>query len=125
MTELLRSHVDSYEQLEILVLFGRQPGAQLTTPAVASSLTMLEDTAAEGLRQLAVKGLLEPRPGPSGEVFECRPEWTDQLGRLAIAHRDAHVDLITLMTNNALERLRTSALRAFSAAFFLGRKRDG
>jgi sugar-specific transcriptional regulator TrmB len=124
IAELLRERVESYEELETLVLFGRGAIESLTAARLADELGIPVPAALESLQRLEVVGLLE-RVAGAPDTFCAVLAERGLLARLAAVHRDDRIQLMTLMTNNALERLRTSALRAFSSAFLLRGKRDG
>jgi len=123
--ELLHEHVQTFEQLEVLVLLGREPEREWRLEAIASALHLSVEVGSEAIAYLSTTGLLTPAQQPSGDGFICHPPSARVLRSLVAAYDESRTDLMKLMTKLALDRIRTSALRAFSSAFLLGRKHDG
>jgi hypothetical protein len=120
--QLLRDHVHAYEELELLLLMSSQPDAAWTPDDVAVRVRIDRSLAKEVLQRLHAQGVLAEEP--AGPAFRpaIAPEVLTALGRAYDVNRLA---VMNFMSANALERLRTSALRAFASAFLLGKKQDG
>jgi hypothetical protein len=125
---LLRDCIESFEHLEVLLLLYRKPGDAWTADAVATAsiLNLSEDTAADALAHLRRWKLLE------GEARSYRYDPGNRLDgtvrALAAIYDEDRLEVMKLMNQNAIERVRTSALRAFADAFFVGgggKKTDG
>jgi hypothetical protein len=119
--DLLRDRVQSYEELDVLLLMSQAPENSWTTESVARSLAIDSATCAASLDRLAAAGAIERI---AGDVW--RPALSPELLRALhdTYHRHRHV-VMNAMSTYAVQRLRTSALRAFASAFLLGKKRDG
>jgi hypothetical protein len=124
----LFAHVESYEQLTALLVLYRAAEAK-TVDFVASELKIdvsdarlvLERLAASKLVTLEKKGRdLFCRYSPASQDLALRVQ------ALAAAYEDNQVRLVELMTANAIDRMRTNALRAFADGFrWRGSKKDG
>lgn len=124
---LLYDRVDSFEQLDVLVLLHADPDAAWTCRRAASRLGFESSAAATALEALASRGLLETqctspptyRFGPADAATRSAVE---RLVGLLEARRH---EVAALIGSYAMKRVRDSASRAFADAFILGkRKRD-
>jgi predicted ArsR family transcriptional regulator len=124
-------HVESFEQLEILVLLLRDRARAWTDAETAAELRLDPSSARASLEELERHGL-----AARGEQAQARPAWCfrardpalDALAtRLARAYAEQRVAVVELMAACAVERIRTSALRTFAEAFRLrgGGRKDG
>lgn len=121
------AYVDSYEQLEILLLLHREAREAWPAPGVADALRIPLPSAAASLDELAARGLLRREGGSEGYRFApADPSTADVVARLAVAYDERRVAVIDLMSANAMDRIRKSALRTFAEAFRVrGPKKDG
>ncbi len=124
----LREHVESYEQLEVLLFLRAQSGQMWSAAAVAAELHIADDLAASALDELSRRRLVEV----SGQQRHARYRLgsDDKLRQLvdlvARAYADNHLDIVRLMSANAIERMHATVARAFADAFLIGRKsKDG
>ena len=127
---LLRDHIESFEQLEILLLLHRRAGDTLDSDSIAVELKLDFDTVTEALGHLC-RGRLVVRVEGEARVFRYgpdRPGMDAAVSNLAESYDENRLDVINLMNTNAIERVRTSAMRAFANSFLLGgggKKNDG
>lgn len=127
---LLRNHIESFEQLEILLLLHRKRGDALDADAVTMELKLDFDTVTEALGHLC-RANLAVRVEGEGRRFRYgpdRPVMDEAVGNLAESYDENRIEVINLMNTNAIERVRTSAMRAFANSFLLGgggKKNDG
>ena len=123
---LLQEHIHTYEELEIIILLHRQPGQEVSGEAIAEALKIPVESVSVALRHLADGGLLEPIELAGSQLRYRGPpdQFKLAVGRLARAYEDRRLEVMGLMTSNAIARLRTSAMRAFADAFLIGKKRD-
>jgi hypothetical protein len=127
---LLRDHIESFEQLEILLLLHRRRGEILDPDAVATELKMDFDTVTDALAHFCREHLAIRIEG-EGRRFRYgpdRPGLDEAVGDLAESYDENRLEVINLMNTNAIERVRTSAMRAFANSFLLGgggKKNDG
>jgi len=125
----LHDRLESYEQLEVLLLLRTRRSDTWTPSAVGAELHMPELVAQQALEALCQQGLLSAAL-PDGQVFRYRPESAELdalVERLAEGYSHQRIEVVRLMTANAIERLRARALRTFANAFILGKKaaKDG
>jgi hypothetical protein len=123
---LLQEHVHSYEQLEILVLLRGWSGEELVDQAVAQALGIPVESAAGALRQLAETGVLESitQSDLQWRYRGPRDDLRPAIDGLAKAYKESRLEVMRLMTVNAIRRMRTGAMRAFADAFVVGKKRN-
>ncbi|MGH8219594.1 MAG: hypothetical protein ACREUT_13680 [Steroidobacteraceae bacterium] len=126
---LLRERIESYEELEILLALERLRGTGKTVEelnaAVHGGMTLIESA----LRLLEARALIERRAVPAVEGAqraEIRYFYAPQSSELdgtvralATAYAEQPIPIIKLMSENAIQRLRTGAARAFADAFIL------
>jgi predicted ArsR family transcriptional regulator len=120
--DFLFEHIHGHEELEILVLV-HQSGRQ-TEDSIAESLKISTPLVDDALKALCGRGLLERATGNGRAQYRSSDNWKqvcDELARLYASHR---LELVRLMSANAIERVRTRAMRTFADCFFLGKRRD-
>jgi hypothetical protein len=122
----LREHVASYEQLEVLLFLHTYPEQTWSPAAVAAELHIADDLATSALDELSRRSIVDA----SGQQRHARYRLgsDDKLRQLvdlvARAYADNHLDMVRLMSANAIERIRATVARAFIDAFLIGRKRE-
>jgi len=126
----LRDRMESYEQLEILLLLRTRRSDVWTPGAVSSELHLPELVAERALLALRQHGLLSVEVLPDSHRFRYRPESAELealVEKLAEAYADHRIEVVRLMTASSIERLRARAARTFANAFLLGKKggKDG
>lgn len=126
----LREHIESYEQLAIVLLLRSRQDRALDRDAISAELKLPEAIVDEALHTLSRRELVARAPATDGEHFMYSPE-TPQLAELvstlAALNVERQLDVMRLMTANSIERLRAKALSTFADAFLLrrGRGKDG
>jgi hypothetical protein len=127
VSAFLRDHIESHEELEILLLIHRQLDREWTVAAVATELGMAPALATEAAESLRRKNLLSAtgtEPGVSFTASQQSSETTDSLRRLIEAYQQHRFEIVALLGTHAIDRLRTRALKTFSDSFVIGRKKD-
>lgn len=133
---LLRERIESYEELEILLALERHRGAGKTVDelgaAVHGALPLIESA----LRSLESRALIKrdtvavsagAREAETRYFYAPASSELDGAVRaLAKAYAGQPIPIIKLMSENAIQRMRTGAARAFADAFILRKdKNDG
>jgi len=121
---LLHEHIDSYEQLEILLLLRRERHEQWTGERLAARLRVRAELIEPALAGLKTGGLVEA-VGVAPTRFTYHPataELDASVGRLEQEYAQRPILVIQLMSANAIDRLRTAALHTFADAFILKKK---
>jgi predicted ArsR family transcriptional regulator len=122
---LLHEHIESYEQLELLLLLRRERHEESTVAALAARLHIREELVAAALQALEAGGLVAIT-GTAPEVrFAYRPASSGvdaAAGRLQREYAERPIRIIQLMSANAIDRVRTAALQTFADAFVLKKK---
>lgn len=124
---LLTEHIDSYEQLEVLLLLHRDRSADWTAAALGERLDIPRSTITAALRALRAGGLVQSQR--EKWLIRCAyapasPALDDAVRQLARLYAEHPIPIIRLMTSNAIERVRTRAIRTFAESFVLRRKKD-
>lgn len=125
---LLRDHIESYEQLEILLLLRREVGKTWAAERIGERLGISASLAADALAALRSSRLVAAQDEPETR-YAYAPEKAaleETVSRLASDYASARIEIIKLMSANAINRVRTGALRAFADAFVIRKdKNDG
>jgi len=122
---LLREAITSFEMLDIVLLMRGEPTVTWTTRSMADRVNVPEELVARALQELDAAGLVVACGAPSNPQFQyrpARPELSAAADALAADFAEHRVAVLSAMSTNAIERLRSGALTAFSDAFVLGRK---
>jgi predicted transcriptional regulator len=128
---LLYDGVETYEQLEIVLMLIRDPAEPWTVDTVATALGVSDAVADDALQQLLRAGLVAVATGEGRPRFAYAPKTpaiAATVDRLRDAYADHRLAVINEITANALQRVRTSAIRAFARAFVFedkDKKHDG
>jgi hypothetical protein len=119
--ELIRDHIHSLEQLDLLLFLHGRPGQSLSMPEAMQALGSTHALASATLTHLRQQGLAEvardfaaTRYAPANEALHQR------VGLLAESYREARTAVLTFISACALERVRDAQGRAFAHAY-LGR----
>ncbi len=126
---LLRHHLESFEQLELLLLLRTDRDRCWSEESLVERLRIPSSLVLEAVQGLASAGFLAPT-APSGQKQYRYRVQSDSLeatiDRLSHAYKEQPMPVIKLMSANAIERVRTAALRTFADAFVLRKdKNDG
>lgn len=104
---LVLEHIDSIDQLEVLLLLFRQPHHDYDPEGVASELRIAPQAAIERLRDLHARGLIERNE--RGYRFGAETERNRRIFALSQAYLERRVALINLIFSKPTEKLRTFA----------------
>ncbi|HEV2270780.1 MAG TPA: hypothetical protein VGR92_15105 [Steroidobacteraceae bacterium] len=124
---LLHEHIDTYEQLEILLLLRRERYEEWTIAALAARLHVRAELIGAALERLKSAGLVAALSAAGTVRFAYRPGSSGldaAAGRLDREYAERPIRIIQLMSANAIERVRTAALHTFADAFVLNKKDD-
>lgn len=115
----LYQHIESVEQLEVLLLLWQAPDRGWTANDVARALYSHPSSVANRLALLMGQGMLrETQPGH----YQYAPRSTElhqTVSRVVETYRERRVAVITLIASKPLENV-----RAFSDAFRIRRKKE-
>jgi len=124
---LLHEHIESYEQLEVLLLLRRERYEEWTIGGLAARLHLRQELIASALEGLKSGGLVASTHATPAPRFAYRPASSGldaAAGRLDREYAERPIRIIQLMSANAIERVRTAALHTFADAFVLKKKDD-
>lgn len=123
----LTEYVESYEQLEALLLLHARREQAWSAAEMAAALHIDDPLASRALAELSDRGVIEV----SGEAQHARYRIgsEDELRRLvdlvARANVENRLEVVRLMHINAIKRMRAAAARTFADAFLVRRKKNG
>lgn len=124
---LLHEHIESYEQLEVLLLLRRERHEEWTNTGLAARLHVREGligSALEGLERAGLVAVTGPAAAPHFAYRPVSSGLDTAADRLDREYAQRPLRIIQLMSANAIERLRTAALHTFADAFVLNKKKD-
>lgn len=125
----LRDYVESYEELKALICLGTARQTWRTAESLATECQVNEEATLAALERLAHVGVLTRRGAPSALEYRIHDDFQgrgDLFDRLAVEYRQNSLQLIEVMTKNAIDRVRASALRTFADSFRIrGSRGDG
>jgi hypothetical protein len=126
---LLSDFITSFEMLEIFLLLHANARRDWSATEVAEHVRIADDLAVRALESLAARRLIRgspPLPAGRFQYAADRRDLADAADALAHDFSERRAAVLSTMSTNAIERLRSGALNAFADAFILGSKRkDG
>lgn len=118
----LMRQIETHEQLDAVLVIASDPSRLWTLEEVMGRTRLSQEMAEASLEGLVRQGLLVS--APEGWRLPSDPHLLEALEQLAAHYRDNLVAIIRELTENALARVRTKALRTFADAFVV-KRRDG
>src|SRR5215216_2834131 len=94
--DFVLAHVDSIEQLELLLLLAARPSTAFTTVEVSDQLKTAPSSAFNRLSRLRDHKLLDVLPGDRHRL-KADPALAETLRQLAEAYRSFRVSVVTLI----------------------------
>ena len=122
--QFLREHIESYEQLAIVLLLRSRPDQALDGSAISAELRLPDTFVEEALHALGQRTLVTQSPTADGPLFSYSPRTpalAELVSTLAQLNLDRRLDVMRLMTANSIQRLRAKAVSTFADAFLLRR----
>jgi hypothetical protein len=110
----LRAQIESYEELEVLLLVREQRGRWCSASQIGALGSATLMAPAEALERLYRRGLLAVRDEPPDVRYQYDPSdraLVERVDELALVYRDNPLEVMKLMTQNAVERVRSQAAR--------------
>lgn len=128
--ELIRQCVTSFEKLEILLLLLREKSSGLlSAEAIAPLVKMPKDITSAALSDLCTVGLIAAQDVDGKPHFSYAPrsaELRHAAEALARAFDEQRGATVGFLCRNAIERVRSSASRAFADSFIIKKQdKDG
>lgn len=120
MRRLIADHIDSVEQLEILLLLYQHPERSWSAESVARELRISPMSAGDRLKDMARAAILARVPGAEGEYrYAPDAQMREAVSGLAAAYTERRVTVINLIFSKPVDKIRT-----FADAFRLRRDDD-
>jgi hypothetical protein len=122
----LRDHVSSFEQLQALLCLAREPRARSPAEVSAATGVPLEQTEnaldelSRGQKLVSVSAEGRRRLYAYAPAASSTPALVSQLAR---AYDEQLLTIVRMMSDNAVERVRSTAARRLAEAFRLDRER--
>ena len=114
LQSFLFEHVESYEELELVVFLRRQRERDWTTESMAGELGLPNSACLSAIAGLRQRGLVEA--GALAGTFRYSPSSLEVAARLAQLdelYRSQRLTVVMLMSVNAIERLRVATMHRF------------
>jgi hypothetical protein len=111
--DFVLAHIDSIEQLEVLLLLAARPTTAFTTVEISDELRTAPSSAANRLARLRDHRLIEVLPGDRHRL-RADPELIAILTQVGEAYRHRRVSVVTLIYSRPSE-----VVRVFADAFVL------
>ncbi len=130
---LLRERIESYEELETLLALERLRGADKTAEELGAAVHVGAALIEHALRSLEARALIERGTPAAGSARELElrylyapatPELDGAVRALARLYVEQPLSIIKVMSENAIQRVRTGAARAFADAFILRKDKN-
>jgi DNA-binding MarR family transcriptional regulator len=124
---LLRTRVETYEQIEVLRVLHSDPQREWNSEELGEQLHLAPQFVEVALEALHSGGFLRRSAREAGGRSRYAPaneELKASAERLLHEYRERPLRVIQLISTYAIERVRTSAIRAFADAFILKKDRD-
>jgi hypothetical protein len=115
----LHQHIDSVEQLEVLLLLWRTPERGWTSDEVATAVYSHPSSVIRRLAMLLGQGLLREREPGCYQYAPRTAELHQTVSHLDHVYRERRVAVITIIASKPIENI-----RAFSDAFRIRRKKE-
>jgi hypothetical protein len=122
----LRDHVPGYEELQALLVVAREAGQDWTESEVAESLNVPVEPISSALDSLVSTGMVEVVRRGNLTAYRYAPTTDilrEEVAGLQRAYSEQPLIVMQMMSTNAMERVRTAALRRFADAFRLERSK--
>ncbi len=120
MRRLIADHIDSVEQLEILLLLQQHPERSWSAESVARELRISPLSAGDRLKDMARAAILSKVQGTEGEYrYAPDAQMGEAVSGLAAAYTERRVTVINLIFSKPVDKIRT-----FADAFRLRRGDD-
>jgi hypothetical protein len=120
LAQFLREKVSTYEQLDALLLLARAPLKSWSALAVSEALRQSADASETALEELVAAGGLVDIETVKPKVYQYAPG-SELLRRLVDSLQNAYVEqrmeVVQVMTANAIDRARGVAARRLADAF--------
>jgi CheY-like chemotaxis protein len=116
LRSFLFEHIEGPLELEVLLFLRTRHDRSFMPSVVAELMHMRRESAAEALERLARRGLID---GPPDSTYRFAPragagtvaDLADKVDRLASLYEERRLDVIKLISANAIERVRLAARR--------------
>ncbi|HWB80185.1 MAG TPA: MarR family transcriptional regulator [Nannocystaceae bacterium] len=123
---LLRDLVASFEQLEALLALHRAPAQWLDVLDLAERIGAPTDALEDALDELHTRGLVQRQQSEGTQRWRFAPSSgaAERIDRLVDICQRQRLEVMRILSAQAMDRIRNAASRAFADAFLIGRKRD-
>lgn len=128
--KFLYEHVETLEELEVLVFLARNPQSAWTAEELEMKLQIPFGSVSSAFHTLRKSGMCEVAHGSEEPAYllpRRDPVLRMQIERMAAVYEVNRFGIIKLLSEAAMDRVRGSMTKAFADAFVLGgkKRRDG
>lgn len=119
----LRGNIESLEQLELIVLMARDPGVPWSAVAAEARLGLPTSALSVALRRMETQGLVQPTDEEEHYVLVQKDAAVRMQASLILElYQTERFELIRIVSEAAMDRVRAWMSRAFADAFTVGKK---
>ena len=124
LRQFLRECIETHEDLETLMLLVREHEAAWPPDRVASALGGPAEMSLRALERLTQAGLLSEHQAAGQRFFRFAPsaDLRAPVAELLETYGEHRLPIMNEISSNAVQRVRTAAMRAFARAFLLDGK---
>jgi hypothetical protein len=123
---LIRDQLKSFEELELLLLVRAKPLEQWSAASASAAAHLDVDLTVQALAGLEASGLVaRTAAGPTYQYRPATSAMAAAVDELAQAYRQQHAAVMSQMSINAIERIRSGPLRVFADSFLFKKDKDG
>jgi hypothetical protein len=117
--KFINDHINSLEQLEVLLLLKNNAAKSWTADEVSRGLFTSPESAAGRLKDLAARGFLVEAGTPPAYTYQPPPDVHAVIAKLEQTYKERRISVINLIFSKPIDKIRT-----FSDAFRLRKKDD-
>jgi predicted transcriptional regulator len=124
---LLRDHLESFEQLELLLFLKQHPDVRYSAKELASHCEISLQAANDALGSLTKSGFVKSIGTEVAYVYSSAiidKSIDHAIGSLSTIYSRQNLAIIRLMATNSVDRVRAAALRAFTDSFIIRKGKD-
>jgi hypothetical protein len=122
---LLHDQLKSFEELEVLLLVRARPLERWTVESASSAVHLDPALVAQALAGLEASGLVARVVADATYQYRpLTPVLAAAVEGLAKAYREQHAAVMSQMSINAIERIRSGPLRVFADSFLFRKRKD-
>lgn len=121
----LHDHIESFEELAALALLVRDPARAWDEEQIAQRVHSSEEEASRALEELCARGFVVLEIANDTRTFRygAKAPSSETIERLASLYEERPLEIMRIMSANAIDRVRTRMAKSFANAFVVRKKK--